>query len=176
MLWSSALAKAMTLVGELPGSIFVGQSTLYPGHLMYDTLQGVPPEKRLETPVIEDTQMGMSLGLWLAGYSPVVSLYPRLDFLLIAANQLVNHLDKWTSLGAGNPKVIIRSMPGSIAPIYSGPQHSQDHTDALKMLCPHITVIKITEPEQVHYAYQRALEEPGPFLMIEAPAKRMGYD
>lgn len=176
MLWADALTKAMTRIGELPDSIFIGQSTVYPAHLMFDTLKEVPLEKRLELPVFEDSQCGISLGLWLAGYSPVLSIYPRLDFLVIAANQLVNHLDKWAAMGAGNPKVIIRTMPGSIAPIYSGPQHSQDHTEALRLLCPHIQIIKITQPEHVYPAYQRASEEPGPFIIIEAPPKRMGYD
>jgi len=166
----------MTRIGQLPDSIFVGQSVVYPGHLMFSTLEGVPAEKKLELPVFEDTQCGMSLGLWLSGYSPVVSIYPRLDFLVIAANALVNHLDKWAAMGGGNPKVIIRSMPGSLAPIYSGPQHSQDHTEALRLLCPNIKIIKITMPEHVYPAYQRAIEEPGPFVMIEAPPKRMGYD
>lgn len=175
MLWHDQLTKAMTHIGQLPGSIFMGQSTVYAGHLMHSTLEGVPMEKRLEVPVFEDTQMGMALGLWLSGCAPVVSVYPRLDFLVIATNQLL-HLDKWYGMTGLNPKVLIRTMPGSIAPIYSGPQHSQDHSEALKLLCPHITVIKITEPEHVYPAYQRALEEPGPFILIEAPPKRMGYE
>ena len=176
MSWHDELTKAMTRIGQLPDSIFIGQSVVYPGHLMFSTLEGVPADKKLELPVFEDTQMGMSLGLWLAGYSPVVSIYPREDFLVIAMNQLCNHLDKWAAMGGGSPKVIIRSMPGSIAPIYSGPQHSQDHSEALKLMCPHITVLKITEPEHVYSAYQRAVEEPGPFILIEAPPKRMGYE
>lgn len=176
MSWAKELTRAMTRIAAMPDSIFVGQSVVYPGHLMFQTLAGVPVEKRVELPVFEDTQMGMSLGLWLAGYSPVVSIYPRLDFLIIAANQLVNHLDKWAAMTGQNPKVIIRSMPGSTNPIYSGPQHSQDHTEALKLLCPHIQVVKMTEPEHVYPAYQRALTEPGPFILIEAPAKRRGYD
>jgi pyruvate/2-oxoglutarate/acetoin dehydrogenase E1 component len=175
MLWPEQLTKAMTRIGELPDAIFIGQSVVYPGHLLFSTLEGVPADKKLELPVFEDSQMGLGIGLWLAGYSPVVSVYPRLDFLVIAANQLVNHLDKWEAMGGGNPKVIIRTMPGSITPIYSGPQHSQDHTEALRLLCPHITVIKITQPEHVYSAYQRALEEAGPFIMVEAPPKRMGY-
>ena len=176
MSWREQLTRAMTRLGQLPDSIFVGQSVVYPGHLLFSTLEGVPLEKRLELPVFEDSQCGLSLGLWLAGYSPVISIYPREDFLVIAINQLCNHLDKWASMGGGSPKVIIRSMPGSLAPIYSGPQHSQDHTEALRLLCPHITVLKLTEPEHVYPAYQRALEESGPFILIEAPPKRQGYD
>ena len=37
--------------------------------------------------------MGMTLGLALEGYIPV-SCFPRFDFLILALNQLVNHIDK----------------------------------------------------------------------------------
>ena len=37
--------------------------------------------------------MGISTGLALNGFIPV-SCYPRFDFLILALNQLVNHLDK----------------------------------------------------------------------------------
>ena len=39
--------------------------------------------------------MGMTIGLLMAGKIPV-SIYPRWNFLLLAINQLVNHLDKLT--------------------------------------------------------------------------------
>ena len=176
MNWVEELTSAMTRLGQLPNSVFIGQSVVDPGHLLHQTLMGVPLEKKVELPVAEDMQMGLGLGLWLGGFSPVVSVYPREDFLIIAMNQLCNHLDRWAAMGGGNPKVIIRSMPGSIAPIYSGPQHSQEYSHLFHLLCPHITVIKITEPEHVYSAYQRAVEEPGPFILIEAPPKRMGYE
>lgn len=175
MLWHDALSQAMTRIGQLPDSILIGQSVVYPGHLMFDTLADVPMEKRLELPVFEDTQCGLGLGLWLAGYSPVVSIYPRMDFLIMATNQLL-HLDKWYLMTEQNPKIIIRTMPGSTSPLYAGPQHSQDHTEALRLLCPHITVLKLTEPEHVYSAYQRAIEEPGPFILVEAPSKSKGYE
>ena len=37
--------------------------------------------------------MGMSIGLALNGYIPI-TCFPRFDFLILAFNQLVNHLDK----------------------------------------------------------------------------------
>lgn len=176
MLWAEELTRAMNLCASHREALFVGQSVVYPGHLLFTTLSGVPDRMKLELPVFENTQMGMSLGLAMAGYHPVISVYPRLDFLIIAADQLVNHLDKWREMGAGEYKVIIRSMVGSVTPLYSGPQHIQDHTEALRLLCPSIPVLKLTEPEHVYPAYQRALDAPGPFIVIEAPAKRMGYE
>ena len=175
MSWSEELTRAMDRLAVNDQVIFVGQSTIYPGHLMYQTLKHIPEHKKLELPVIENTQLGLCLGLALSGLLPVC-IFPRLDFLIIAADQLVNHLDKWASMGGGSPKIVVRSMPGSTNPIYSGPQHSGNYIQALRLLCPHITVLKITQPEHVYSAYQRALEEPGPFILIEAPPKRMGYE
>ena len=56
MSWREELTRAMTRIGKLPASIFIGQSVVYPGHLLFDTLAEVPSEKKLELPVIEDTQ------------------------------------------------------------------------------------------------------------------------
>ena len=60
---------------------------------MTNTLSDVPKEKLLEMPVDEEMQMGMTNGLAVAGTVPV-SIYPRWNFLLLAVNQLVNHLDR----------------------------------------------------------------------------------
>ena len=49
--------------------------------------------KKLELPVTEEMQMGMTIGLLMNGYIPV-SIFPRWNFMLLAINQLVNHLDK----------------------------------------------------------------------------------
>lgn len=175
MLWAEELKKAMNMLGEHPDTLFLGQSVAYPGHILFQTLEGVPASKKLELPVLEDAQAGMSLGLFLSGFIPV-SIYPRLDFLIIACNQVCNHLDKWESMTGQAPHVIIRSMVGSITPLNPGPQHSQDHTSALKLLLPHFRVVKLTRPEDVVPAYREALATPGPWLLIEAPEKRRGYD
>ena len=51
-----------------------------PGNLIFKTLEGVSEQKKLELPVFEETQLGLSIGLSLQGYIPV-SCYPRFDFL-----------------------------------------------------------------------------------------------
>ncbi len=60
--------------------MFMGQAVEYAGTAMTNTLKDVPKEQLLEMPVFEDTQMGMTLGLALAGFIPV-SIYPRWNFL-----------------------------------------------------------------------------------------------
>ena len=98
--------------------------------------------KKIELPLIEDTQMGMSIGLSLEGYIPI-SIYPRIDFLIIAMNQLVNHLEKIEEMSCGQfkPKVIIRTAIGSTKPLYPGLQHCSDYSDALKCILKNVNVI-----------------------------------
>jgi len=139
--------------------MFLGQAVACPGTAMSNTLKNVSRDKRLELPVAEEMQMGMSSGLALAGHVPV-SIYPRWNFLLLAVNQVVNHLDKFPLMSNGGyrPKVIIRTGIGSVRPLHPQHQHIGDFTDAFRLMCPNIEVIRLEEPEEILPAYQKALE------------------
>ena len=158
----------MQLLAENPNVLFLGQSVAYPGNAIYKTLENIPLEKRLELPVMEEAQMGISIGLSLEGFIPV-SIFPRFDFLLLAMNQLVNHLDKIWEMSDGqySPKVIIRTAVGSIKPLYPGPQHCQDHTIAFRLLLENINVIKLEYAEDIVPAYVKALQDRKSSLIIE---------
>lgn len=161
------IVKTMTLLGQDRRVIFLGQSIRYPGHAMFGTLVNVPMPKRIELPIFEDIQMGMSIGLSLEGYIPI-SIYPRMDFLIIATNQLVNHLDKIEGMSRGHkPKVIIRTMVGSKVPLDGGPQHTQDHYEALKLMLTNIDVVKLIKAEEIVPAYRKALESERSTILIE---------
>lgn len=177
MNFKEELAKAMSWLGDNSRTILIGQSVAYPGHLLFSTLEHIPMPKRIELPVTEEMQMGLSIGLALEGFIPV-SIYPRIDFLILASNQLVNHLDKVEQMSHGEfaPKVIIRTMIGSISPLNPGPQHSQDHTEALRLMLTNTDVVKLTKAEEIVPAYQRALESPRSTILVEAPPRRQGYD
>ena len=92
--YKDALTNAMKVLGEKEDTVFIGQQVLWKGNPMSTTLGNVPKEKMIEVPVMEETQMGMSLGLAMTGKS-VITFYPRWDFLVSATNQLINHLDKF---------------------------------------------------------------------------------
>lgn len=151
-----------------PRTVFVGQSVRYDGTAMYASLDGVPMEKRIEMPVVEDFQLGFCTGLALMGRVPVC-LFPRMDFLLLAANQLVNHLDKLPRYG-WSPKVIIRTVVGSTSPLDAGPQHTMDHTWAFRaMLGPSIGVLSCFTADDVAWAYTYAMQGGDSFLIVEHP-------
>ena len=108
MKYFDELKRSMTWLGEQPNTMFLGQAVEYAGTAMTNTLAEVDRSKLLEMPVNEDMQMGMTLGIALNGTVPI-SIYPRWNFLILAANQIVNHLDKIKLMSDGDytPKVII---------------------------------------------------------------------
>lgn len=140
-------------------SVFLGQAVAVPGTAMSNTLTGVPKSKLLELPVEEDFQLGLSIGLAFQGYIPI-SIFPRWNFLLLATNQVVNHLDKLRELTDQlNPgKVIIRTGIGSMNPLYPGPQHTGDFTEAFRLLCRNIEVVRLDDSSSIFPAYKKAFE------------------
>lgn len=153
------LVRSMEFLASHEKSIFLGQAVAVPGTAMRNTLTRIPEDKLLELPVEEEFQLGLSVGLALQGFMPI-SIFPRWNFLLLATNQIVNHLDKLKELtGQDNPgKVIIRTGIGSVNPLHPGPQHTGDFTDAFRILCRHIDVIRLDDASSIFPAYQRAVE------------------
>ena len=143
MNYKEELQKATNILGE-NGYIFLGQNMLAGGTSMYHMVKHLPVEQRIELPVFEEIQMGMSIGMALENVK-VCSIYPRWDFLICAINQLVNHADKVKRMSNGQFKLkglIIRTAVGSVAPMFPGEQHCGDYTEAVKLMCKDIKVIK----------------------------------
>ena len=157
MTYLDKLKQAMNWLGNQEDTFFFGQTVEYPGSPMNATLNEVAKYQKLELPLIEDDQMGMSIGLALNGIVPI-SVYPRMDFLICAMNQLINHLDKITSMSRGEfkPGVIIRTQIGNTEPIYPGEQHIGDYTEGLKSMCKNIKVFKLEKENQIIQTYKTA--------------------
>ena len=173
LIYKDEITKAMTLLGTDERVIFIGQNVVYPGAIaVSETFNGIPLSRRIELPVIEDMQMGMSIGLSLMGFIPL-SLYPRMDFLIIATNELVNHLDKIEEMSCGGfkPIVIIRTCVGLREPLDPGPQHCQDHTEMLRSCLTNIDILKLERAEDIVPAYKRALESGKSTILIELAIK-----
>lgn len=161
--------RAMEMLAANGRVLFIGQDVIYSGvSMIHETLKNVPRSQKIELPVAEDMQLGMCTGLALAGYIPV-SIYPRMDFLILASNQLANHLDKIEEMSCGQfkPKVIIRTVVGSKKPLHPGAQHCQDHTRALECLVPNIDVVKLGIAEIIVPAYKAALGSERSTILIE---------
>jgi len=123
---------------------------------MSATLDGVPDDRKIEMPVAEDMQLGVSIGLALAGLVPV-SIFPRWNFLLLATNQIVNHLDKLPLMSGYRPRVLIRVGVGSERPLNPGLQHIGNFAGAFRRMCLTVDIVDLDDAAAIKPAYERAL-------------------
>lgn len=165
-----ALTNAMKSAMDNPKTVFIGQQIKYYGNPMSKTIEGLDKDRMIEVPVMEETQMGMTLGLALDGFN-VISFYPRWDFLICATNQLVNHLDKIKLMSddTWNPNIIIRVGKGSDKPLDPGHQHKGNYTDEFKSMCPNIEFHNLKTWQDVELSYKYALENGGIHVLVEYP-------
>lgn len=166
MTYFDELKKSMDWLGEQPDTYFVGQAVACDGTAMTNTLKNVSSDKKLELPVFEEVQLGLSIGLALEGYVPV-SIFPRWNFLLCAMNQLVNHLDKYPLLSDYRPKVIVRTGIGSVVPLHPQMQHCGDFTEAVQKMCKTVKVKRLDNAEDIFPAYQEAYHAEHSTVLVE---------
>ena len=166
MSYFDELTSAMVLLAGHPQTLFVGQSVYYGGQRAHASFRDVPMESRIEMPIAEDFTMGFCTGLSLAGYLPVLFL-PRWDFLLMAANQLVTHLDKIPLMREFRPKVIIRTAVGGRKPLDPGHQHIGDYSIAFRWMFKTVRVVDLKNAAQVVPAYRVALEAECSTILVE---------
>ncbi len=166
------IKRSMKFISGSKKTLFLGQSVSVPGNLIFKTLEGISEQKKIELPVFEETQLGLSIGLSLQGYIPV-SCYPRFDFFILSFNQLVNHLDKMNKISSHefNPFVIIRVMVGAKKPIDAGLQHTQDYSKEIKSMLKFIDVVKLEEKKNIFKEYKKAFLKKKSTVFIEYSEK-----
>ena len=166
--YKDELTKAMTFLAEKEDTIFIGQQIVYAGNPMSTTLTEVPKEKMIEVPVMEETQMGMSLGLAITGKT-VISFYPRWDFVISAANQLINHVDKYELMTGKKVNILIRVGKGANVPLDPGHQHKANYINEFKTMCPNIEIHDLKTWQDVELSYNYAIKEGGIHILAEYP-------
>lgn len=98
------------------------------------------PGRVLEMPVSENGMTGICIGAAVSGMRPIM-VHMRADFLLYAADQIINNMAKWNGMfggKAGTCPVIIRAVIGR--GWGQGMQHSQ-HLEKMFAEIPGLTVI-----------------------------------
>jgi pyruvate dehydrogenase E1 component beta subunit len=119
----------------------------------------------LDSPVSENAVTGMAVGAALAGMRPIV-FHPRLDFLLLAMDPLINQAANWSYLFAGQSSVpmVIRAV------INRGGQQGAQHSQALHAMFMHVPGLKTVMPATPADAkglLLSAIEDPNPVLYID---------
>jgi acetoin:2,6-dichlorophenolindophenol oxidoreductase subunit beta len=122
-------------------------------------------ERVFEVPTSENTMTGVQVGLALTGIPSVVT-HQRLDFFLLAMDQLVNSAAKWNFMFGGKQSIpiVIRLIIGK--GWGQGPTHSQ----ALHAWFSHIPGLKVIAPSTPKDAKElllASIEDPNPIIFIE---------
>jgi pyruvate/2-oxoglutarate/acetoin dehydrogenase E1 component len=136
---------------------------------MSKTVVDIPKDKMIETPVFEETQMGMSLGLAMTGKF-VVTFYPRWDFLILSLNQMINHIDKYKHMTGKDLHMIIRVGKGSDEPLDPGYQHKGNYFNQIKDMCININFMDCISSLDIKNNYECAIKNTGVYLINEYPS------
>jgi pyruvate/2-oxoglutarate/acetoin dehydrogenase E1 component len=123
------------------------------------------PERVFGTPLSEDAMTGAAVGMALAGLRPV-HVHIRMDFLLLAMNQLINVAAKSRYMYGGRVGVplVVRSMIGKSWG--QGAQHSQG-LHSYFMHVPGLKVVAPATPYDAKGCLVAAIRDDNPVLYVE---------
>lgn len=118
-----------------------------------------------DTPISENSFLGMSLGMSLTGLRPIVEIMFT-DFLLLAADQLLNQIAKIRYMSGGQVKVplTIRTTIGA------GRSSAAQHSQSLHAIICHVPGLKVVIPSSAAEAkglLKTAIREDNPVVFIE---------
>lgn len=167
MTFQEAIAKCCSEYAKDPDVRFIGYNT-FCGSKMYGTLQDVVEDCTIESPVSENLMVGLAMGMSLEGLKPVVC-FERHDFILLALDAIVNHLDKmpWLSGDQFDFNVVIRAIVGSKTPLQAGVQHTQDYSTILRKMLTHVKVLEPKTPKEYINAWKTHAGQGKPVIFIE---------
>lgn len=122
-------------------------------------------ERVFDTPLSEDGMTGVAVGAALGGLRPV-HVHIRMDFLLLAMNQLVNIAAKSRYMSGGSVSVplVVRSVIGKSWG--QGGQHSQG-LHSFFMHVPGLKVFAPTTPYDAKGCLIQAIRDDNPVLFVE---------
>ncbi|MCG8378830.1 MAG: alpha-ketoacid dehydrogenase subunit beta [Proteobacteria bacterium] len=118
-----------------------------------------------DMPLSENGLTGVCIGAAMSGLRPVM-VHQRIDFALLAMDQLINNAAKWTYIFDGKVRVplVVRMLIGR--GWGQGPQHSQ----SLQAMFAHVPGLKVVMPVTAQDAKGMliaAIEDDNPVMFIE---------
>lgn len=99
------------------------------------------PRRVIDPPVSENGMNGVVIGAALTGCRPIV-VHPRLDFLVMGLEQIVNQAANWSYVFGGqiNVPLVVRGI------INRGGEQGAQHSQALQAMFMHIPGLKVVMP------------------------------
>jgi pyruvate dehydrogenase E1 component beta subunit len=122
-------------------------------------------DRVMDMPTSENAMTGVAIGSAIAGMRPIMT-HQRVDFFLLALDQLINNAAKWHYMFGNQMKVplVIRLIIGR--GWGQGPQHSQ----SLHSIFSHIPGLKVVMPSTPYDAKGlliSAIEDDNPIVYLE---------
>lgn len=116
-------------------------SPWYVGTTMKDLDKIYGRERIIDSPVSELGVTGAAVGAAICGYRPIV-VHPRMDFMILAMDQIVNQAAKWHHMfgGQASVPVTIRSI------INRGGEQGAQHSQSLHAWFAHIPGLRVVMP------------------------------
>lgn len=124
------------------------------------------PDRVMEMPVSENGMTGVCIGAAISGMRPIM-VHMRADFLLYAADQIINNAAKWWGMFGGkdgNCPLVIRAIIGR--GWGQGMQHSQ-HLEKMFSEIPGLTVVCPSNAYDAKGLLIWASHQPNPVLFFE---------
>lgn len=128
-------------------------------------LERFGPARCIDTPISEDCMTGFGLGAAINGLRPI-HIHIRIDFLLLAMNQLSNMVSSFAygSAGRMNVPLVIRAVVGR------GWGQGYQHSKTMHSVFAHIPGLKVVTPTTVADAkglLVSAIRDDNPVIVIE---------
>jgi pyruvate dehydrogenase E1 component beta subunit len=128
-------------------------------------LEKFGPERCFDTPLCEDTMTGFGLGAAINGLRPI-HVHIRVEFLLLAMNQLANMVSSYTYATRGNLHVpmVIRAVVGR------GWGQGFQHSKSMYSVFAHVPGLKVvlpTTPRDAKGLLTAAIRDDNPVVFIE---------
>jgi pyruvate/2-oxoglutarate/acetoin dehydrogenase E1 component len=167
--YHEALAEAVRLMMETDERVFIfGEGVPDPKKIFGSTAglrEKFGAERVFDTPLSEAGMTGVAIGAALAGMRPVMT-HQRIDFTMLAMDQIVNHAAKrcYTSAGKQSVPLTIRCIIGR------GWGQGSQHSQSLHGIFAHIPGLKVVMPATPHDAKGlliSSIEDDNPVIFIE---------
>lgn len=143
--YSNAISEAhVQLLENDPAVMVIGQglwSPWYAGQSISELDKKFGKERILDTPVSENAVTAAAIGAAMCGMKPIL-FHPRMDFMLLATDPLVNQAANWSYLFAGKVNVPLTIR----AAINRGGEQGAQHSQGLQAFFSHTPGIKVVMP------------------------------
>lgn len=143
--YAQAIREGFAQLLERDKRVFaIGQgvwSPWYVGGSMRDLDTEFGRDRIIDSPVSEHAITGAAIGAAMAGMRPIV-IHPRMDFMLLASDQIVNQAANWCYMFGGRV-----SVPVTIRAIINrGSQQAAQHSQAMHAWFAHVPGVKVVMP------------------------------